>query len=160
MVKPDSPQPTSPPGDYRLHSRLGYRLSHLSRLMQATLERELAPHGMSRLKWCALSGVALEGLSSPSDLAAHIGITRPATSRLLKGMEQEGLIARALAQEDGRAREIQVTDLGHDKIAACRPLVDRNDRHFVGKLDPADLAQLFLVLDELTRGEMAELDDI
>lgn len=146
--------------DYRLHDRLGYRLSRLSRLMQAQLERELAPHGLNRLKWCALSGVALEGLTSPSDLAAHIGITRPATSRLLKAMEQERLIGRALALDDGRAREIQLTDLGHEKVAACRPLVERHNRHFVAKLAPDHLAQLFMALDDLTRGESVELNDI
>lgn len=161
MVKQNASRSTTPlRGNYRLHSRLGYRLSRLSRMMQAQLESDLAPHGMTRLKWCALSGVALEGLASPSDLAKHIGITRPATSRLLKAMEKERLIARALAPEDGRTREIQVTDLGHEKVAVCWPLVDRNDRHFVSKLAAEDLVQLFLALDALTRGEVAELDDI
>lgn len=148
------------PGDYQLHSRLGYRLSHLSRLMQVRLERDLAPHNMNRLKWCALSGVALEGLTSPSDLSAHIGITRPAISRLLKAMEKERLIERTLAREDGRAREITVTVLGHEKVAACWALVNRHDRHFVGKLAADKLALLFQALDDLTRGEAAELDDI
>lgn len=161
MVKQNISQPTIPgPGDYQLHSRLGYRLSRLSRLMQTKLERDLAPHNMNRLKWCVLSGIALEGLSSPSDLAAHIGITRPAISRLLKAMEKEGLIERSLAIEDGRAREIQVTELGREKVAVCWPLVNFNDRHFVGKLPAEQLAQLFLALDELTRGEVAELDDL
>ena len=151
---------TTLPSDYRLHSRLGYRLSRMSRIMQTRLENALAPHGMNRLKWCVLSGVALEGLSSPSDLATHIGITRPATSRLLKVLEQERLIARALAEEDGRARAIRVTDLGHQKVAACRSLVDQNNLHFISKLGSADLAQLLLALDVLARDEVAELDDM
>jgi MarR family transcriptional regulator for hemolysin len=160
VTKKELPLPnTSLPDDYRLRNRLGYRLSRLSRIMQAKLEHELAPHGMNRLKWCALSGVGLEGQASPSDLATHIGITRPATSRLLKAMEKEGLIARALTPQDGRAREIQVTDLGRSKLAVCWPLVNRNNSHFVSKLATDDLAGLFQALDQLMGGEVAELDD-
>lgn len=146
-------EPKDMPQDYRLRERLGFRLSRLSRIMQEQLESGLAQHDLTRLKWCVLSGVALEGHTAPSELADHIGVTRPVISRLLKGMIADGLIARSLRDEDGRGREIHVTALGQQKIEACRPIVDHNQAHFVDKLTRTQREQLDQVIEALIAGE-------
>lgn len=146
--------------DYALHSRLGFRLSRLSRIMQARLEAQLAPLGLTRLMWCALTGIGDEGVRSPSDLADYIGMTRPALSRLLRGMEARGLIARrGRASRDGRAVSLTLTDAGEKTLAAARPLVEAHRAHFDAKLPGPQMANLLAALATLQAGEAQSLSD-
>ena len=96
--------------DYELHRRLGYRISVLSRIMQSRLERMIAELGLTRLMWCVLTGVGEEGVITPSELADYIGITRPATSRLLRDMEAT---ERSAQCNHGRPTWVQ---LGMDEL--------------------------------------------
>ncbi|QBF33029.1 MarR family winged helix-turn-helix transcriptional regulator [Thalassococcus sp. S3] len=144
--------------DYRLHARLGFRLSRLSRLVQTRLEQKLDSYGMTRLKWCVLSGVALEAVTTPSSLAAHIGLTRPSVSRLLMQMRKEGLIRQDLDEEDGRSRHITLTELGQERLRQCRPIVDENEQYFMKKLATDKAAAFSEGLDTLLSGENMRLD--
>lgn len=144
--------------DYRLHARLGYCLSRLSKLMQTRVETALAAQGVSRLEWCVLSGVGLEGKQTPSELADHIGITRPGTSRLLRAMRRDALIRMVPDGTDGRSRRIELTREGRAKLRRCRPIVDENDRHFASKLSRQDRVALDKALKLLLHGEDIALD--
>lgn len=148
------------PKDYQLHERLGYRLSRLSRMMQQRLETGLAEHDLTRLKWCVLSGVEMEGLNAPSELADHIGITRPAISRLLKTMIKDGLVERNLVEEDGRSRQISITKLGREKLMSCWPMVEGNQEHFLGKLPSQQRELLDQALKNMIHGETDTFDDL
>lgn len=146
--------------DYRLQERLGFRLSRLSKMMQTRLEAQLRDHHLTRLEWCVLSGVALEGHDSPSDLANHVGITRPAVSRLLKTLAQRDLIERRLTDRDGRSRKLSVTAKGEQLISICLPLVEQNQEHFAAKLSCAQKTALNEALDLIMSGEAASFDDL
>lgn len=148
------------PQDYHLRERLGYRLSRASRMMQERLESRLAEHDMTRMKWCILSGVGIEGHRAPSDLADNIGVTRPVISRLLKVMAKDGLIARRLADGDGRGREIIVLELGLEKLRVCRDIVENNQQHFLAKLGDDQARQLYEALDALSSGEDDLLENL
>lgn len=146
--------------DYRLQERLGFRLSRLSKMMQTRLEILLRDFRLTRLEWCVLSGVALEGHDSPSDLADHVGITRPAVSRLLKGLIARNLIERALTDTDGRSRKITVTAQGEQTLNQCLPLVKSNQEYFTNKLSEAQTAALSDALDVIMSGESATFDEL
>ena len=148
------------PKDYQLQERLGYKLSRLSRMMQGRLEAGLARHDLTRLKWCVLSGVGIEGHDAPSDLADHIGITRPAISRLLKDMIKDGLLERQLVEADGRSRKISVTPLGQEKLRACWPMVESNQDHFIRKLTSDQRTMLNDALRCLIAGESDAFEDL
>lgn len=150
----------SMPGDYQLHDRLGFQLSRLSRMMQTRLEKGLAEHQMTRLKWCVLSGVAVEGYNAPSDLADHVGITRPAMSKLIKSMIRDGLIKRQLVETDGRSRQISATRQGLKKLEACWPMVNSNQEHFLQKLSSNDRKILQQILGKMIRDEVDIFDDL
>ena len=145
---------------YRLRERLGYRLSRASRTLQERLETQLNALGLSRLTWCVLSGVGLEGQATPSELADHIGVTRPVISRALKSMVEAGLIARTLSDKDGRGRNIAVTPAGMDLLDVCRPIVERHQSYFMDKLTAQQKSQLSDILDALMDGEDGRLDTI
>jgi DNA-binding MarR family transcriptional regulator len=139
--------------EYELHKRLGYRVSKLSRVMQSRLERMIADQGLTRLMWCVITGVGEEGVTTPSELADYIGITRPATSRLLRDMEAKGMLVRNGGCDDGRAITISLTRHGLEIMRASRPSVDALNDHFTSKLTPEHLALVLDGIQKLTDGE-------
>lgn len=145
---------------YRLHNRLGYRLSRLSKITQERLEARLAVHAMSRLTWCVLSSVEWEQIRTPSDLAMHIGINRPAISRALVQLRNEGLIIQSSSESDGRSREITLTNQGMEKLLICRPLVDEVESHYSSKLSVKDMRVFEALLDKLLLGEDVLVDKL
>ena len=86
------PENTSAPASYRLHDRLGFRVSRLAAVMRASLDAELSQLGLTRLEWCVLASIALEGITAPSGIAENIGITRPTASRTFKQMRDKGCL--------------------------------------------------------------------
>lgn len=150
-------EPRSP---YRLHHRLGYRVSRLSRVIQVRIEAVLAPYGLTRLMWCVLTGVGEEGLRMPSDLADYVGVTRPTISRLLRTLEARGLVERhAPVTGDGRAVEICLSREGARIVAEARAPIDAVVEHFTGKLSPEQYAALMQAIDLLMQGESTALAD-
>ncbi|WP_419910982.1 MarR family winged helix-turn-helix transcriptional regulator [Hoeflea sp.] len=142
---------------YRLHARLGYKVSRLARLMETQLEEMLNPFGITRLMWCILSGVGLEDIKTPSALASYVGIARSAVSRALRTMEETGLITRCGAGGDGRGVEIGLTEKGKAVLEQCRPLVERLNEHFTGKIEENELQSVLRLVDALSAGETREL---
>lgn len=142
---------------YTLHNRIGFKVTHLARIMESRLEEQLSRHGVTRLQWCVLRGVGLEGVSSPSQLADYICIARPAVSRLLKSMEEQGLVKRNGLDDDKRFTEVALTELGESKLAACHVLVRELNQHFSGKLDDNTYELFMAVIDRLTEGEDVQL---
>jgi len=144
-------------GEFTLHNRIGFKVTRLARIMESRLEKQLAAHGITRLQWCVLRGIGLEGVTSPSQLADYICIARPAISRLLKTMEEQGLLIRNGITDDKRYTEIALTELGTSKLTACHGLVRELNQHFSEKLD-GRIYELFMdAIDQLTEGEDVQL---
>jgi len=151
---------SQPSKRYNLHGRLGFRFSRLSSMMKARLDKSLAQHGMTRVSWCILSGIALEDVTTPSGLAEHTGMTRQAISRVLVQMRKDGLIEQSFDAQDGRSRRLALTDHGQSILALCRPLVDENHDRFASKLSAKELAALDQILDALLEGEATGFEDL
>ena len=143
--------------DFTLHNRIGYKVTRLARLMEARLEKQIDEHGITRLMWCVLRGVGMEGVTTPSGLASYIGIARPAISRLLKTMETRGLLERNGTGSDGRMTEVRLTKEGRRIMEACHLLVRELNSHFSDKLGPQDYEHFMQSVDRLTEGENATL---
>lgn len=144
----------------RLKDRLGYRLSRAARILQIRLEVELAPEGLTRLMWLVLSGIGDEDIATPSAMAEAIGITRPATSRLLARMEAMGLVVRGGGADDGRSVKLALTPAGLATLRRLRPKVEAVRAHFARKLPELELTALIVALDRLTAGEDGDLTNL
>lgn len=142
---------------YRLHQRLGFRVSRLARIIQTRLEADLAADGLTRLGAAVLGGVGDEGVTTPSALAEYVGITRPALSRLLRGLEARGLIVRTAAGGDtggdGRQTDVALTARGVVALARVRVASDALQAHFAAKLSPEEMKLVTDALSRLAEGE-------
>ncbi|MDR9485738.1 MULTISPECIES: MarR family winged helix-turn-helix transcriptional regulator [Sediminimonas] len=140
-------------GPYRLHASLGYHLSLAARLQERRLDEQLRTLGLTRTSWCILLAVGNEGLCQPSDIASFVGVDRTATSRALRQMEAQGLLARKSGTDDRRTRRVELTDLGRDRIAKATPYARENARKLSSALAEGEEAELMRLLCKLQRAE-------
>jgi DNA-binding MarR family transcriptional regulator len=101
--------------------------------------------------------VGNEGLSQPSDIAGFVGIDRTATSRALRQMEADGLLARSSGTEDRRTRRVELTPKGCAAITAATPFARANAAIMAEQLDPDEHAALLRLLAKLRPGDDAPL---
>lgn len=65
-----------------------------------------------------------QGRSDVADIRAYLGLDSGLTSRLLRGLEDEGLVATRAHPDDGRRRVVQLTDAGRAEFEAYENLSD------------------------------------
>jgi len=138
---------------YGLHHSIGFHATFAARLIERRVEDGLRTFGLTRVGFCILLAVAEEGLKNPSDIAAFVGIDRTATSRALRALETEGLISRAIGQEDRRMTEVSMTDAGYDRMIQAVPVCSENMDHFNAKLTINERSELKRLLTKLSNGE-------
>ncbi|MDX5411795.1 MAG: winged helix DNA-binding protein [Rhodobacterales bacterium] len=142
---------------YRLHASLGYHLSVAARQQERRLDEALKTLGLTRTTWCILLAVGNEGLSQPSDIAGFVGIDRTATSRALRQMEAEGLLARSSGTADRRTRRVALTDRGRAAIAEATPFARANAAIMAEQLDRGEHETLIRLLAKLRPDEDSPL---
>ncbi|CUH65682.1 Salmolysin [Thalassovita gelatinovora] len=145
---------------YRLHHSLGYHLSIAARLQERQLDENLKTLGLTRTTWCILLAAGNENLAQPSEIAKFIGIDRTATSRALRVMEADGLLARSNGTQDRRTRHVILTDKGRGLIRKGTPFARENAAALSAALSPteeAELERLLLKLSTALEGPLKTL---
>lgn len=145
------------PAPYRLHESVLYQMTLTSRLQERRLEEGLKTLGLTRVTWCVLLAVEIEGCQRPSEIADFIGIDRTATSRALRGMEAAGWLERGTGVDDRRTTRVRLTDAGRALLDQAAPLAEENNRHFLGKLSPGEAEDLARLMARMRAGESRDL---
>lgn len=147
-------------GPYRLHASLGYHLSVAARQQERRLDEQLKTLSLTRTTWCVLLAVGNEDLTQPSEIAAFVGIDRTATSRALRQMETDGLLARSCGTEDRRTRRVALTAKGCAAITEATPFARQNAQIMADQLDPGEQAALIRLLTKLRPADDAPLNTL
>ncbi|MET4081333.1 DNA-binding MarR family transcriptional regulator [Pedobacter sp. UYP30] len=88
-----------------------------------------------------------------SNLASLLGIKATSLSRMLKNMEESGLIYREVSNADKRSVSVKLTPLGKEKKQLAKGVVRRFneylDEHFTKK-EKQQFISLLIKLNELT----------
>lgn len=92
-----------------------------------------------------------EGEADLQDLRARLGLDSGYTSRLLRALESQGMIAVTPKPEDSRARVIALTDAGAAEFAAYDALSDELAESLFGSLDAARRKRLVAAMGEVER---------
>jgi DNA-binding MarR family transcriptional regulator len=109
---------------YWLHY-VGYRLSH-------ELGRKTQKLGVTAAEWVFLRKLH-ENESMPSHLAARLGLTRSAISKLAKRLEAKALIHRTKSLLDGRAKLLKLTQLGCELMPRLAASADQTEARNFGR---------------------------
>jgi len=113
------------------------------------------PMGESRTLWeIGLGGTEIR------DLRARLGLDSGYTSRVLRSLEQEGLITVETSSGDGRVRYVQLTDAGRAERAELDRRADEVAWSFLEPLDAAQRDRLVTAMSDVQRLLLASMVDM
>ncbi len=120
---------------------LGYRLWHVHHAWQRFLEHALGPLGLTHIQFVLLLTVAwFEGQGQRPSQAGLVEFThfeKMMVSRVLRSLEERGLVARSPHPDDPRANGIALTASGRAAFEAALPVIAAAQERFFACLGPA-----------------------
>lgn len=122
MNKPSSPAPAGNPATLRRTARsLPIALLRAREKIMAPVREMLAQSGVSEQKWRILRVLEEAGPLDQSLLAQNACLQLPSLTRILRAMEDQGLVARETDAADRRRSIVSITDAGRQLIADNTP---------------------------------------
>lgn len=125
------------------------RLSRVARFVTDDLVEVYRRFGLSEGEFDIIATLRRTGAPfalAPSELGAATMVTKGAISKRLDALESRGLVTRSIADHDGRARIVRLTDSGVALIdEAIRAHFD-NERRILDALPADDRASLERIL--------------
>jgi DNA-binding MarR family transcriptional regulator len=134
--------------------------AHL-RLVITRMARRMRQQAGSELRApnaSALTTVELHGPLTPSELADIERVKRPTATRILRYLEQEGLVERTPDPNDGRSALISLTGEGRERLRRLRQRKNAYLARRMHDLESAEVATLERaaeILERLLEGERA-----
>jgi DNA-binding MarR family transcriptional regulator len=125
-----------------LESHLGYWLRLVSNQISATFARALQERGLSVAEWVALCQIDGTAGLNCAEVAAAMGMTRGAISKVLDKLQDKDWISRAVSAADNRVQVLSLTRRGRRLLPDLGRIADGNDAHFFGGLDAGEQATL------------------
>jgi DNA-binding MarR family transcriptional regulator len=104
----------------------------------------------------ALTTVELQGPLTPSELADIERVKRPTATRILRFLEQEGLVERTPDPKDGRSALISLTGEGRERLRRLRQRKNAYLARRMRDLEPGDvevLERAAEILERLLEGD-------
>ena len=136
-----------PPSD--LHAHLGYWLRLVSNAVSHGFARAVEAEGVTVAEWVVLRLLHDVERIAPSQLAARLGMTKGAISKLGDRLAAKGLVVRQANPDDGRAHTLELQPAGRALVPRLAALADRNDAAFFGRLAPGERRELDRLLRRL-----------
>ena len=117
-------------------------LIHTEHLHRCVFDHARGRVGLhSRNQHWALLYIEQKGglLSSQRELAEFLEISPAAVAVMLKGLQRSGHIERTVSGEDGRSREVRLTELGRDALLRTRQIFHEIDEGMLFGIDEKEL---------------------
>jgi DNA-binding MarR family transcriptional regulator len=122
--------------DDELAARLAMVIGRLNRLIRASAG------DLTQSQLSALSSITQLGPVRSGDLARIESVTAPSMTRLIAGLEAEGLVQRTPDPIDGRAALLRATPAGEEAVLRTRAARSRKLAALLASLDGRDLETL------------------
>jgi DNA-binding MarR family transcriptional regulator len=134
-----------------LHSHIGFWLRFVSNHVSAEFRRRVEAAGVSVSEWVALRHLFDVAEAAPAELAASLGMTKGAVSKIVARLLAKGLAETEAHATDLRAHRIRLTRAGRALVPRLAHLADENDAAFFGPLTPSARDELVRSMKELVR---------
>lgn len=131
-----------------LTDHLGYRLRQLSNHVSHAFARKLADRQVTVAEWVVMRTLHGQDPIAPSQLAARMGLTRGAVTRLADRLVEKALLDRLANPDDGRAQTLSLTERGATLVPQLAALADHNEAECFAHLSADDRAVLLRILTE------------
>lgn len=132
-----------------LEDHLGYWLRLVSNQVSQAFAAKVEARGVTVAEWVILRQLFDHEERAPSQLAADLGLTRGAISKLIDRIEAKKLVTRRADKTDARAQRVSLTAKGRALVPALAEDADRNDAEFFERLPAGERKQLLHSLRRL-----------
>lgn len=140
---------SSGPPAAALEAHLGYWLRLVSNEVSRAFERALQKRNISVAEWVAINQLAAETGLTAAKLAATMGMTRGAISKVLDKLASKKLISRSVSPLDGRVQFLSLTEQARRILPELTNIADGNDGYFFSTLNSNEKAALRNLLRKL-----------
>jgi homoprotocatechuate degradation regulator HpaR len=113
------------------HRNLPHLLLYARETLMAHFRPILHAAGVTEQQWRVLRTLSEVGSMEPNQIARTCQILSPSLTRMLAGMQEQGLIKRTRSSADQRRQEISLTPKSNKLIDRMRPQVEIEAR--IGK---------------------------
>lgn len=143
-----SPTPSLSPA-VSLEAHLGFWLRYVSNHVSARFQTLLAERDVSVTEWVALCTLFAQDTTSHAALIQTLGMTKGAASKVIRRLEDKGLVQRQLAEGKAREQVLALTQAGRALTPALAALAEANDAHFFAHLTADERLALMGTLQAL-----------
>jgi DNA-binding MarR family transcriptional regulator len=114
----------------KLENHLGYWLRRVSNAVSGSFSRALNEKQTSAAEWVLLSELHDRKQTSPGELAARLGLTRGAVSKIVDKLDAKGWVQTDAKEGDSRFRLLSLTRAGRRSLPVLAEIADQNDAHY------------------------------
>ncbi|QRR35514.1 MarR family transcriptional regulator [Hydrogenophaga sp. YM1] len=135
-----------------LYQRPGFLLRRTHQISAAVFENACASVGLTPAQYGVLTVVAAEPGLDQTRLSRALAFDKVTVMRVLKGLEERGLVRRERSSVSRRQMTVSLTADGEALLAAAREPAERAYQRLLSPLTPAQRGQLIELLQTLTEG--------
>ncbi len=151
MSKAKPTREVDEPSVSELEAHLGYWLRFVSNHVSHAFQSKVEAQGVTVSEWVVLRELYRGEGASPGAVAAAIGMTRGAISKLLARLQAKGLVGAPVIQTDRRQQLVALTAAGRALVPQLARLADENDEEFFGHLAPSQRAEIMAAMESIVR---------
>ena len=135
--------------------RAAVALEAVAARLERELERHAAAHGLTDAKLVLLQTLdcCAEGCAGLCSIGDSMGVSRPNVTKLVDGLERNGLVERTPHPTDGRRVQARLTPEGRRVVRAASPGRDEVRTHLWDDLADDELDELGTLLDAAAPGD-------
>ena len=129
---------SSSPPISSLSAHLGFWLRYVSNHVSHAFAAKLAALDVTVAEWVMMRALYDKAPMAPSRLAADMGVTRGAVTKLADRLIAKALVVRRANRDDKRAQTLALTPRGVDLTPVLAALADLNDAEVFAHLSPSE----------------------
>lgn len=132
----------------------------LLRAREAVMERfrpMLAAHNLTEQQWRVIRVLAEQGVIDASEMAERAFILAPSLTRIIRSLEERGLITKLRDEKDGRRVLLQIAPAGLSIIKEVSPESGAIYRNIETRFGPNKLNQLLDLLEDLADSKGSDI---
>jgi DNA-binding MarR family transcriptional regulator len=132
-------------------AHLGYWLRLVSNQVSHAFQLKVEARGATVAEWVVLRSLFDASTCNPSDIAAQLGMTRGAISKLVDRLVGKKLVKCSVEKGDRRYQSLSLTATGRSLVPTLATLADANDAEFFAPLVASQRSALLANLKEIAR---------
>ena len=136
----------------RLYARPGFLLRRAHQISAAVFQDECRSVGLTPAQFGVMTVVRANPGTDQTRLARALGFDKVTVLRVLRGLEERGLLQRSPDLESRRKLSVDLTNEGQALLKQTQKPAERAYRRLMAPLLPEQQVQLVVLLQQLTEG--------